>query len=96
MVETTNELQQVTSQIEAGQGTIGKLLQDPELYQRMTNVVARADSLLNRLDTGQGTAGRMLNDQSLYERLDKLVVDMQQLIEDIRENPRKYFKLKVF
>ena len=62
----------------------------------MTNVVTRADSLLDRIDAGQGTAGRMLNDQSLYERLDKLVVDMQHLLEDIRANPRKYFNLKIF
>jgi phospholipid/cholesterol/gamma-HCH transport system substrate-binding protein len=96
MVETTDELQRLTAQIEGGQGTIGNLLKNPELYVRMTNVVARADSLLDRIDAGQGTAGRMLNDQSLYERLDKLVVDLQNLIQDIRDNPRKFFNLKVF
>ncbi len=96
MVATTDELQRLTAQIEGGQGTIGKLLRDPELYRRMTDVVARADSLLDRIDAGQGTAGRMLNDQGLYERLDKLVVDMQNLVEDIRNNPRKYFNIKVF
>lgn len=96
MVEVTGELRDLAERIEAGEGTIGRLMQDPTLYTRMTGVVARADSLLTQLDAGQGTAGKMLNDDSLYESLNKFVVDTQKLLNDIRENPRKYLNLKVF
>ncbi len=96
MVNVTKELQVLAGQVESGKGTIGSLLNDPALYQRMTDVVNRAEHLLAQVDSGEGTAARLLNDDSLYERLDKFVVDTQALLNDIRENPRKYFNLKVF
>ena len=96
MVELTTELQQLAGQIDQGQGTVGRLLRDETLYTRMTDVVQRTENVLDRINRGEGTAGKLLNDEALYERLNKFVVDTQTLINDIRENPRKYFNLQVF
>ena len=96
MVAVTNDLRRLAAQIEAGEGTVGQLLEDEGLYRRMVDVVQRAATVLAQIDSGKGTAGRMLSDDDLYERLTKFVTDTQSLINDIRENPAKYFTLEVF
>ena len=41
--------------------------------------------------------GLMLTDQQIYEELLKLVVDVQAVVKELRESPRKYIPpIKVF
>ena len=47
------------------------------------------------LNNGQGTAGQLLHDKQLYENLNKVVVEMQNLVKDIRADPKKYLNVKV-
>ena len=73
-------------------GTIGKLLRDDTLYTHIVNMAGAADSLMRSLSSGQGLAGRLLNDPLLYDRLNKLTTDLNAMLEDVRKDPRKYFK----
>jgi phospholipid/cholesterol/gamma-HCH transport system substrate-binding protein len=80
-----------------GEGTVGRLLKDDELYQRLLAVVGRADTAIGKLGgaldglaNGGGTFQRMLTDPSLYDQLLKAIVDLQILIEEIRNNPRRF------
>lgn len=89
-----------------GEGTVSRLIQSDELYRGMVGVVGRADSAvaalegtLGKLAEGEGTLQRLLSDPALYDEFLKAVVDLQTLINDIRENPRKYrpdVNVKVF
>ncbi len=76
---------------------------------RTSNAMAAADSLLATLDqsaqhlnailsgleNGEGTAGRILNDPGLFTRTDSTLTAVQRLLEEIRRNPKKYFKVNV-
>ncbi len=62
-----------------------------------------AESILGRVERGEGTLGRMSKDDSLYLNADEAVVnlnhtidEMRKLTEDIRKQPKKYFKLSLF
>jgi len=64
---------------------------------------ATADSTLRALgnvarsiEQGEGTLGLMLRDTSLYWRLVESNAEVQALLRDIRQNPRKYFTIRVF
>ena len=74
-------------------GTVGKMLADTTLYLNMLGITSRADSVLRLLSSGQGTAGKVLQDQMLYDQILKVTTDMSALLTDIRNNPRKYFKI---
>jgi phospholipid/cholesterol/gamma-HCH transport system substrate-binding protein len=70
--------------IEQGQGNLGKLLKDEELYQRLNGVASQGEKLLADIRTGKGTLSRLLYDDSLYEeirapirRLDGMLADLQ-------------------
>ncbi len=86
----------MTSGMEAGEGSLGKLIKDESLYNSLTLSAARIDSILARLDRGDGSAGALLNDDRLYEEISNLVVRINNLVADIEKNPRKYFKFSVF
>ena len=77
-------------------GTLGKLLHDDAVYDRLHGLTARLDSLMAGLQAGQGTAGAMLKDEAVYADLHKTILDVQFLLQDIRENPKKYVTFKVF
>ncbi len=83
-------LDTLTSALISGDGTLSRLLTDETLYVELSSTSARADSLLAALESGDGTLGQLLTDQELYEGLLKLLVDVQAVVSELRENPRKY------
>lgn len=77
-----------------GEGSLGRLVRDDSLYDGLVGVVGTADSTLSGLDAlvarlgdSDGAVGRLLEDPELYDQLLKTVVDLQALIERIREDP---------
>lgn len=55
----------------------------------------RFNSLLAKLDEGGGSAAMLMNDPTLYTRTDSTLTAVQRLLDDLRRNPKKYFKLNV-
>lgn len=55
----------------------------------------RMNSLLAKLDEGGGSAALLLNDPALYTRTDSTLTSVQRLLDDLRRNPKKYFKLNI-
>lgn len=49
-----------------------------------------------KIDRGEGTLGELLNSRELYDELQQTTVEINLLIEDIKKNPDKYFKISVF
>jgi phospholipid/cholesterol/gamma-HCH transport system substrate-binding protein len=57
------------NQISSGQGTIGKLISDPSLYNNLNASVTKLNKVATQLNSGQGTIGKLLKDPSLYNHL---------------------------
>jgi phospholipid/cholesterol/gamma-HCH transport system substrate-binding protein len=85
-------------QMRAQNGTLGKLLSDDSLYTHLVGITSGADSLVKQLTRGNGFAAKMLADQQLYEQLTKTITDLNAILADVRQNPRKYTRgmIKVF
>jgi phospholipid/cholesterol/gamma-HCH transport system substrate-binding protein len=71
--------------VENGQGSIGKLLVDEELYKRMLLVTSDVQKVTHALTTPQGTVGKLIYEDALYGdirtsmgRLDSLLEGLQQ------------------
>ena len=73
-------------------GTIGKLLRDDSLYTSLVRMASAGDSFMRSLTDGQGLAGRLLSDPTLYDRLEKLTSDLDAMLADVRQDPKKYMK----
>ncbi len=66
------------------------------LSGQLDSLRASLQSTASKLDRGEGTLGRLVNDQRLYTDLSTSVRDLRALIQDVKANPRKYFKFSVF
>ncbi len=96
--QTVSNANELVSEINKGKGSIGKLARDPEFAKKLDDTVTRLDSILRTVDEGQGTIGQLLHNRSVYDHTDQTMDQAQMLIKAIREDPKKYFviRLKVF
>ncbi len=89
-------LSSLSDSLQRGEGTLGMMVRDTTLYTNLTGLVGRISSISERIERGQGTAGRLAQDEELYQDLSQTIKDLDELIKDIKKNPKRYFKLKIF
>jgi len=51
------------------------------------------NSLLTDLDNGEGTVGKLLKDDSLYNNLEGASKELEELLQDIKLHPKRYFRI---
>ncbi len=66
---TISKLNDVVDGIQKGEGSVGKLLKDPALYDEAHATLAELHTLSSNLNRGRGSAGKLLTDDTLYDRL---------------------------
>ena len=62
-------LGQLVDTLQSRQGTFGKFLQDPALYDNLVKISGRLQDVLARATQGQGSLAQILRDPRLYRRL---------------------------
>ncbi len=53
-------------------------------------------NLTQKIESGEGTFGKLVNDSTLYNDLRKTTKNVDELITDIKKNPKKYLKVSLF
>ncbi|MBP1727815.1 MAG: transporter, periplasmic substrate-binding protein [Deltaproteobacteria bacterium] len=98
-----DDMRELKKAFTAKDTTIGRLLTDDELYARGVALMSRADSAVKsfedvalKMHTTDGTAGKLLNDQEAYDKMVKMLESVDALLQDIKENPKRYVKLSIF
>lgn len=70
-----------------------------ELKSTITNTnktLAETHLLLEKINQGEGTLGMLVNNDSLYQNLTSLSGELDLLMKDLQENPKKYINVSVF
>ena len=83
VVGLTRDLKRVTSGITQGQGTLGQLVTNRQLYDQVNSTLGRMSELMSRLENPRGTIGRLLDDPSLYYSLNRAVASADTIIGQI-------------
>jgi phospholipid/cholesterol/gamma-HCH transport system substrate-binding protein len=52
--------------------------------------------IMKKINSGQGTIGMLVNNDSLYIKLDKSAGDLDKLLIDLKEHPKRYVHFSVF
>ena len=60
-----------------------------EISADLKNVAAKANST-------DGTVGKLLNDPKVYDNLDRATKQLEQLLQDVKLNPKRYVHISVF
>jgi phospholipid/cholesterol/gamma-HCH transport system substrate-binding protein len=88
------KLEGVVARMEQGEGTLGKLSRDPALYNNLNQVMANLKPLTDRMAKGEGTVGKLFSDKELYDNTNNTVKEIQLLIRDIRQDPKRYLRIR--
>ena len=83
VVGLTNDLKKVTGGITRGEGTLGQLVTNRQLYDQLNTTLARTSALMARLENPRGTIGRLLDDPQLYYSLNRTVASADTVIRQI-------------
>jgi phospholipid/cholesterol/gamma-HCH transport system substrate-binding protein len=78
------KLDDITTQIQAGKGSIGKLIYDQALYNKMDATISSAQTLVDRAQHGEGTLGKLLSDETLYNRSVATIDRLNQVIDEVQ------------
>lgn len=70
--------------VENGKGSIGKLLVDDEMYNRVLAIETDIQKVSGALASGQGTVGKLLYDDSLYQEIRTPVARLDSLLQDLQ------------
>lgn len=70
--------------VESGQGSIGKLIYDPTLYDRLTSTVNEFKGLVDQVRNGQGTIGKLFVDEEAYNKALAAVDKINLMIDDLQ------------
>ena len=55
--------------------------------------IEKLNSVLGVIEKGKGNVGLLINDEELYKSLDNSAKNLNKLIEDMKENPKKYINV---
>lgn len=58
-----------------------------------TATMTELKGLISSMSTGEGTLAKLMNDEGLYNNLNETTREMDLLLQDIRLNPKRYFRL---
>jgi phospholipid/cholesterol/gamma-HCH transport system substrate-binding protein len=76
-------LDRIVAFVESGQGSVGKLLYDPTLYDRLNATVNQFQGLVNQVAQGKGTLGKLFSNEELYQKANATVEKLNLVIDDI-------------
>jgi phospholipid/cholesterol/gamma-HCH transport system substrate-binding protein len=69
--------------VESGQGSIGKVIYDPGLYNRLNATVAQFQELVGDVSSGKGSLGKLLVDDELYRNANNTINKLNTIIDDL-------------
>jgi phospholipid/cholesterol/gamma-HCH transport system substrate-binding protein len=90
---TLRRIDNIVAQVEAGKGTVGKLLVDEALYSRMLAAVTEVQKITAAVSSGKGTLGRLVYDEALYDRVMASLQRLDTVIQDVQQGQGTMGKL---
>jgi phospholipid/cholesterol/gamma-HCH transport system substrate-binding protein len=63
------KLDVIETSIIQGKGTAGKIIADPDLYNKADDTISQLRDLVASINSGKGSVGKLLHDDQLYDKL---------------------------
>lgn len=102
LANNTGKLDNTFSNLDKTAGNLSRLtdslsqLETGKLVTDLQNVVDKMDKIVTGVNNGDGTMGKLLKDDQLYENLEGASRQLEQLLQDVKLNPKRYVHISVF
>ena len=84
----TNDLAMITEDL--------KNVKISKTVANLDTTLLTVNNLMTSIKNGEGSMGKLLKDEGLYENLEGAALQMEQLLEDMKLNPKRYVHFSVF
>jgi len=78
------KLDEITVQIQSGKGSMGELIYDQALYNKMSAIAGTLQMLTDRVQGGEGSLGKLLTDDTLYTRSVATLDRFDNILDDVQ------------
>lgn len=78
-------LDRILAFVESGQGSIGKLIYDPGLYDRLNSTVGEFKGLMDDIQHGKGSIGPLLTSDEAYKKAIAAIDKVNLLIDELQQ-----------
>jgi phospholipid/cholesterol/gamma-HCH transport system substrate-binding protein len=78
-------LDRILAFVESGQGSIGKLIYDPTLYNRFAQTVTDFQGVVDEVRNGKGSIGKLVASDEAYNKLMGSVDKINQMIDEVQQ-----------
>ena len=86
--ETSDNLKTITDSISNAQISY--------TIKEFTKTIEGLNSIVSSIDSGKGTAGKLINDETLYQGLNDATTELQTLLSDLKNYPKRYVHFSLF
>ena len=102
LANNTNKLDNTFTNLDRTANNLGTLtdslakLETGKIVEDLQDVVDKMNKIVTGIDNGEGSMGKLLKDDKLYENLEGASRQMEDLIQDLKLNPKRYVHFSVF
>jgi phospholipid/cholesterol/gamma-HCH transport system substrate-binding protein len=76
-------LDNILTYIQSGQGSIGKIIYDPSLFNRANDTLSQMQQIVGQLNSANGTIGKLINSNELYDKANASIDKLNGIIDQI-------------
>ena len=98
--QTLASIKDVTSKINKGEGTIGKLVNDDGIYNEFQGaakdvraLTAKVQEIADKINKGEGTLGKLISDDSIYTNIQAVAVNLKEISDRLNKGEGTLGKL---
>jgi len=89
----TRKIEILVDSLNSKRGTIGALINDPELSRKITLIVADLQTITGAIAQGKGSLGKLVNDDTLYTRANSAIDRVDRIVTALDEGKGSAGKL---
>jgi phospholipid/cholesterol/gamma-HCH transport system substrate-binding protein len=89
----SKDVQGLVNSVKKGQGSLGKLITDDQLYNHLNASATRLDQMLNTTQEGKNSLGKLFASDEMYNRINKLADRLDDVLAQIQQQKGTLGKL---
>lgn len=66
---TSEKLEAIATKVEKGEGTLGKLIQQDDVYNKLDSALEGLNNITKKVEKGEGTIGKLFTDEKAYDQI---------------------------
>ncbi len=89
----SKDVQSLVGGLRKGQGSLGKLMTDDQLYNHLNASATKLDDMITTTQAGKNSLGKILASDELYQRIDSMLNRIDSVLTEIQEQKGTLGKL---